>query len=84
MWQELLPHIYTPYIYVVIIIYICAMEKSKFLQQNCSIHINEVDRRYFILIEYRGEKVINVMYVEVPDVLHYWDPTFSYYPFIWN
>jgi hypothetical protein len=64
--------------------YICAMEKNKFLQQSCSIHINEIDKSYFILIEHKGVLVLSVMCFEMPEVFYYWDETFRYYPYLWN
>jgi hypothetical protein len=52
--------------------------------QSCAIHINEVDKSYFILIEHRGERVLSLMYFEMSEVFCYWDETFRYYPYLWN
>jgi len=60
------------------------MEESKFLQNSCSIYINDINMRLFVLIEHRGDKVLSVMYVELPNVINYWDEIFRYYPYLWN
>jgi hypothetical protein len=60
------------------------MEESKFLQNSCSIYVNEINVRLFILIEHRGDKVLTVMYVEIPNVINFWDEVFKYYPYLWN
>jgi hypothetical protein len=60
------------------------MEESKFLQNSCSIYINDINMRLFVLIEHRGDQVLSVMYVELPNVINYWDEIFRYYPYLWN
>jgi hypothetical protein len=64
--------------------YICVMNKSRFLMQSCSIHVYDIDKSYFILIEHIGEQVLSVMYFEMPECFCYWDETFCYYPYLWN
>ena len=60
------------------------MEESKFLQNSCSIYINDINMRLFVQIEHRGDQVLSVMYVELPNVINYWDEIFRYYPYLWN
>jgi hypothetical protein len=60
------------------------MEESKFLQNSCSIYINEISVRLFVLVEHRGDKVLSVMYIELPIVINFWDEIFRYYPYLWN
>jgi hypothetical protein len=60
------------------------MEESKFLQNSCSIYINEISVRLFVLVEHRGDQVLSVMYVELPNVINFWDEVFKYYPYLWN
>ena len=67
MWQELLPHNYTPYIYVVIIMYICFMEnKRRFIQEHLSLDFDSPDYYYLIIVEVEGYTVITSYVVKVP------------------
>ena len=73
MWQILLPHKYTPYIYVVIIMYICSMNKGDIKIEQQSLSLGGCDNRtnYIIIIETLNDAPQNTYIVNLHDFLFY-------------
>jgi len=60
------------------------MKRYKILQESVSLHSNEINKRYFIIIEHSEMDVKTVYSVKLPEALNFWDDKFIYYPFLLN